>query len=203
MSSPNAESMTGRVIALAGDHAGFALKREIAAAIEALGASIKDFGPASAAPCDYPDHVIPAALALSRGEVWRAIFIDGAGYPSGILANKCPGVYAAVANDAFSARLCREHSNANALCIGGQVIGPAVAKELVTIFLKTAFLGGKYQGRVDKVLAAEAKVQPRNADAEPLRIIAVEDVRRALRERRHLLIDPAAKLTPSAEDLIR
>jgi ribose 5-phosphate isomerase B len=195
--------IAGKTIALAGDHAGFGLKKEIAKVIESLGAKVRDFGPESDASCDFPDHVGPAAAALSRGDVWRAIFIDGAGYPSGILANKFPGVYAAVANDHLSAKLCREHSNANALCLGGQVIGPLMGRELATIFLTTAFLGGKYAKRVEKVVEAERVQTGQPRGPQPLSVVSLEDVKRALIDRKPLMIGEGSRLTPSVQDILR
>src|SRR4029079_11398704 len=138
-------------IALACDHAGFELKRVVAKQLQADGHEVQDFGTNSEESVDFVDHVYPAARAVSTGKAERAILIDGAGYPSGIVANMLPSVYAAVANDLFSARLSREHSNTNVLCIGGKVIGAGVAAEIVSVWLKTEFLGGKYAGRVQKV----------------------------------------------------
>jgi ribose 5-phosphate isomerase B len=195
--------LNGRRVALAGDHAGYALKEAIATMIRGMGGVVVDFGPESAASCDFPDHVGPAAEALSRGEVWRAILIDGAGYPSGIVANKHAGVYAAVANDHLSARLCREHSDANALCLGGQVVGPMVGQELARLFLTTEFLGGKYAGRVAKVKSIESRRQAAPAAEAPLKVVSLEDVQRALRDGLTLSVAPGARLTPSAEDILK
>lgn len=202
MSKPSTP-LSGRTIALAGDHAGFALKEKIAALVRDLGGSVRDFGPDSPASCDFPDFVAPAAAALAAGEAWRAILIDGAGYPSGILANKFAGVYAAVANDLVSARLCREHSDANALCLGGQVVGALMGTEIARVFLTTEFLGGRYAGRVAKVHAAERRHQAPTTGAAPLDVVSLEDVQRALRDRRSLAIAPGARLTPSAEDVLK
>jgi ribose 5-phosphate isomerase B len=140
-------------IALAGDHAGFQLKREVAALLTADGHETVDFGPDSEDACDLPDQVYPASLAVARGEVDRGIFIDGVGYGSAMIANKIHGVYAAVAQDPFCAALARSHSNTNVLCIGGKIIGSALAIEVVKAWMSTEWLTDeKYRRRVAKVV---------------------------------------------------
>jgi ribose 5-phosphate isomerase B len=138
-------------IALAGDHAGYPLKEEIKAAL--AGHELTDFGPGSAEPCDLPDFVHPAALAVAKGEVDRAILVDGVGYGSALIANKLPGVFAAVCQDPFCAGLARSHSDTNVLCLGGKIIGSALALEIVRVWLSTDFLADevKYTTRVEKV----------------------------------------------------
>jgi ribose 5-phosphate isomerase B len=138
-------------IALAGDHAGHPLKEEIKAAL--AGHELTDFGPDSAEPCDLPDFVHPAALAVAEGRVDRAILVDGVGYGSAMIANKLPGVFAAVCQDPFCAALARSHSDTNVLCLGGKIIGSALALEIVRVWLSTDFLVDevKYRTRVDKV----------------------------------------------------
>ena len=108
-------------ISMACDHAGFELKQHLAELLRKAGHEVLDFGCNSSDPVDFVDHVYPAALALSEARCDRAVLVDGAGYPSGIVANMLPDVFAAVANDPVSARLSREHSDANALCVGGRI----------------------------------------------------------------------------------
>jgi ribose 5-phosphate isomerase B len=151
---------------------------------------------------DFVDFIYPAALALSEGRVERAILVDGAGYPSGIVANMLPGVFAAVANDLFSARLSREHSDTNALCIGGKVVGAGVGGEIVETWLKTAFLGGKYAVRVGKVRQIAAHHR-RPLEERARQVLTVQDVRDALTRRESLLLDEKTILTPSVLDLLR
>jgi ribose 5-phosphate isomerase B len=146
--------------------------------------------------------VYPAALAVSTGECERAILIDGAGYPSGIVANMLPNVYAAVANDIFSARLSREHSNTNVLCLGGKVIGAGTAGEIVSAWLEAKFLGGKYAARVQKVEAL-ARRHRRPAEEQARKVVTVQDVRDAIARRESLLMDSSTILTPSVQDLLR
>jgi ribose 5-phosphate isomerase B len=146
-------------IAMANDHAGTALKNEIAAMLRDRGHEVADFGTHDEAACDLPDFVYPAALAVGKGECERGIFVDGVGYGSAMIANKIWGVYAAVAQDPFCAGLARSHSNTNVLCIGAKIIGSALALDVVRAWLDTDYLGAdttdestaKYARRVGKV----------------------------------------------------
>ncbi len=189
-------------IAVACDHAGFDLKSEIVGLLRSRGLEVVDYGTTSRESVDFVDFVYPAALAVSRGECERAILVDGAGYPSGMVANMLPNVYAAVANDVFSARLSREHSNANVLCLGGKVIGGGVAADIVTVWLEAKFLGGKYAARVAKVEAL-AKRHKRAHEEQPRKVVTVQDVKDALLRKESLLMDASTILTPSVLDLIR
>lgn len=140
-------------IALASDHAGFPLKEEIKRVLQREGHAIDDFGTNSEGAVDLPDYVYPAALAVGEGRAERGIFVDGVGYGSALIANRISGVYAAVCQDPFCAALARSHSDTNVLCIGGKIIGSALALEIVRTWMTTDFLGGeeKYKRRVDKV----------------------------------------------------
>ena len=146
-------------IAMAGDHAGFALKKEIKEMLEKEGHEIVDFGPFSEEGCDLPDFIYPASLAVSKGEVDRGIFIDGVGYGSALIANKIYGVYAAVCQDPFCAGVARSHSNTNVLCLGGKIIGSAIAQEIVKTWMTTEYLSDnpRYTKRVDKVIEIAEK----------------------------------------------
>jgi ribose 5-phosphate isomerase B len=148
-------------IAVAGDHAGWSLKEEIKGIL--AGHEVSDFGTTDDAACDLPDFVYPAALAVGGGRVDRGIFVDGVGYGSAMIANKVPGVYAAVCQDPFCATLARSHSDTNVLCLGAKIIGSALALETVNAWLSTDFLADvpKYAARVDKVRQiAERHVRP-------------------------------------------
>src|SRR4029079_6290333 len=124
------------------DHAGYGLKMEIKQQLEAAGHAVVDFGPHDANPCDLPDFAAPAACAVGQGEVDRVIFVDGVGYGSAMIANKVAGVFAAVCQDPFCAAVARSHSNTNALCLGGKIIGSALALEIVRVWMTTDYLGG-------------------------------------------------------------
>jgi ribose 5-phosphate isomerase B len=147
-------------IAMANDHAGRALKNEIKVWLEAQGHEVVDFGTHTDDAADLPDFVYPAAVALSKGEVDRAILVDGVGYGSAMIANKVAGVFAAVCQDSFCAELARSHSDTNALCLGGKIIGSAIAMEIVRVWMTTDWLGTtepKYARRVQKVVDIDAK----------------------------------------------
>jgi ribose 5-phosphate isomerase B len=146
-------------IAVAGDHAGFKMKQEITELLQSQGHEVIDFGPFSEDSCDLPDFIYPASLAVSKGEVDRGIFIDGVGYGSAMIANKIYGVYAAICQDPFCAGLARSHSNTNVLCLGGKIIGSAIATEIVNTWMTTDYLvnEAKYVNRVEKVKAIAEK----------------------------------------------
>lgn len=146
-------------IAVAGDHAGFKLKQEVTELLQGMGHEVIDMGPFNEESCDLPDFIYPAALAVSKGEVDRGIFIDGVGYGSALIANKVYGVYAAICQDPFCAGLARSHSDSNVLCLGGKIIGSALAIEIVKTWMTTDYLINeeKYTSRVEKVKAIEKK----------------------------------------------
>ncbi len=142
-------------IAMASDHAGRSLKEEIKALLASWGHEVTDFGTDTDDPADLPDHVYPASLAVARGEFERGIFVDGVGYGSAMIANKVSGVFAAVCQDSFCAELARSHSDTNVLCLGGKIIGSAIALEIVRVWMHTEWLGTtepKYARRVQKVV---------------------------------------------------
>jgi ribose 5-phosphate isomerase B len=139
-------------VALASDHAGFSLKEEIKTLLAGQGHQTTDFGTGDEAACDLADFAYPAALAVGRGEVDRAIMVDGVGYGSAMIANRVRGVDAVVCQDPFCAGLARSHSDSNVLCIGGKIIGSALAVAVVETWMTTDFLAGepKYVRRVAK-----------------------------------------------------
>jgi ribose 5-phosphate isomerase B len=147
-------------IAMASDHAGRALKEEIKVLLNQLGHTVVDFGTNTDDAADLPDHVLPASLAVASGEAERGIFVDGVGYGSAMIANKVHGVFAAVCQDSFCAELARSHSDTNVLCLGGKIIGSAIALEIVKVWMQTDWLGTteqKYARRVEKVVAIDAQ----------------------------------------------
>ena len=143
-------------IAMASDHAGRALKEEIKKLLVQMGHQVQDFGTDTDDPADLPDHVLPAANGVASAAADRGIFVDGVGYGSAMIANKVNGVYAAVCQDSFCAELARSHSDTNVLCLGGKIIGSAIALEIVRVWMTTEWLGNsepKYARRVEKVMA--------------------------------------------------
>lgn len=138
------------------DHAGYRLKRVIAALIEELGHSCLDVGCPDEASCDYPDYAEAVARAVARKEADRGILICGTGIGMAITANKVPGAYAALCHDSYSARVSRLHNNANILTLGGRVIGEELAKEVVRVWLATEFSGEeRHRRRTSKVEGLE------------------------------------------------
>lgn len=140
-------------IAMANDHAGYSLKEEIKEYLEKQGHEVIDFGTYNEDACDLPDYIYPASIAVAEGKADRGIFVDGVGYGSAMIANKIYGIYAAVCQDPFCAALAREHSDTNVLCIGGKIIGSAIAMEIVKTWMITEPITDveKYTRRVNKV----------------------------------------------------
>ncbi len=143
-------------IALAADHGGFALKESVRAFLDARGLGYHDFGSFDGESCDYPDMALPACRAVAAGECRCALLFCGTGVGISMAANKVPGIRACCCSDAFSAEFTRRHNDANALCLGGRVVGPGLAETLVDIFLGTPFEGGRHQRRVSKLNALDA-----------------------------------------------
>ncbi len=146
-------------VALACDHAGFALKDTVAQKIQSLGHEVLDCGCTNTERVDFPDYAAKAGALLAAGQAERAVLICGSGIGMCIAANKIRGVYACVCHDQYSAHQGVEHDNMNALCLGALVVGKQVAEELVERFLTASYFNeGNYKKRVDKVLALEEKI---------------------------------------------
>jgi ribose 5-phosphate isomerase B len=145
-------------IAIGADHGGFELKESIKKHLEESGKyEITDYGTYSTASVDYPAiayKVGKAVTAENDGDI-LGILCCGTGIGISMAANKVKGVRAACCSDYFSAKLTRAHNNANILCMGGRVIGPGLANELVDVFLNTEFEGGRHQRRIDQITAIE------------------------------------------------
>ncbi|CAM3154923.1 RpiB/LacA/LacB family sugar-phosphate isomerase [Sporolactobacillus spathodeae] len=146
-------------IAMASDHAGYELKEELKKWLEQEGHEVLDFGTNSTESCDLSDFVYPAALAVGKKEAERGIFVDGVGYGSALIANRIYGVTAAVCQDPFCAKLARQHTDSNVLCIGGKIIGSGIAHEIVSVWMQTEPITDvdKYVRRVKKVEAISEK----------------------------------------------
>lgn len=139
-------------IAMANDHAGTKLKDEIKKYLEEQGHEVVDFGTYDEDSCDLSDFVYPASLAVAKGECKRGIFVDGVGYGSALIANKINGIYAAVCQDTYCAKLARWHTDSNVLCLGAKIIGSMIAMEIVKDWMATeALTDEKYRRRVKKV----------------------------------------------------
>jgi ribose 5-phosphate isomerase B len=138
-------------IALGSDHAGFEYKEAIKAWLAAQHHQVQDFGTSGSAPVDYPDFIRPAAEAVARGECERAIVLGGSGNGEAITANKVRGIRCALCWSEETARLARQHNDANALSIGQRMISRELALRIVEIWLTTAFEGGRHEARIRKI----------------------------------------------------
>ncbi len=143
-------------IAVASDHAGFALKEAIKKEVEALGHAVVDLGTRSADPVDYPDYAEKIGLAVVSGEVDRGILFCGSGIGASVAANKVPGVRAGNCSDTYSAHQGVEHDAMNVLVLGGRTVGAAVASEMVRAYLAANYTGeARHAQRLAKVMAIE------------------------------------------------
>lgn len=151
--------MTTNRVGIAADHGGFELKNYLIEILRKSGYDVADFGAHQAQPDDdYPDFVIPLARAVARGKADRGVAVCGSGVGACVVANKVPGVRAGLIHESFSAHQGVEDDNMNVLCLGGRVVGPALAWELVRTFLAANFSGiERYQRRLDKVVELENK----------------------------------------------
>lgn len=142
--------MTTTTIYIASDHAGFDLKSSIIPTLEASGATVIDLGTSAATNCNYPDfaHAL-CRKVLETGA--RGILICGTGIGMSIAANRHQGIRAALCTHEFHARACRQHNDANVLCLGARVTGEGLAAELAQLFLSTPFEGGRHQTRIDLI----------------------------------------------------
>ncbi|MBI4496461.1 MAG: ribose 5-phosphate isomerase B [Chloroflexi bacterium] len=146
-------------IALGSDHAGFRLKQTVAEFLAEWSHEVEDYGCYDTLPVDYPDVAREVGLAVAEGRCDRGILVCSNGVGMSIAANKVQGIRAALCHDTFSARRCREHNDANVLCLGEWVIGQGVARELVWAFLTTGFLADheRHVRRVGKIAALDGE----------------------------------------------
>ena len=142
-------------IALGADHGGYELKEAVKQHLQQRGIPFEDFGCQSTESVDYPDMAVPPCRAVQQGDCDCALLFCGTGVGISMAANKLHGIRACCCSDVFSARYTRLHNDANALCLGGRVVGVGLACELVDAFLDTPFEGGRHQRRVDKLRALE------------------------------------------------
>ena len=138
-------------IAIGSDHAGFQFKAILIEVIESMGHEVKDFGTHSEDSVDYPDYVRPVAQAIARGEFDRGVVLGGSGNGEAIVANKVRGVRCALCWDVTTARLARQHNDANVVSLGQRVVSMEAAKDLVAVFLTTEFEGGRHVRRIEKI----------------------------------------------------
>lgn len=138
-------------IAVGSDHAGYELKEKIAEHLKNQGLTVEDYGTNGNNSVDYPDFAVTVAEAVSQGRIDRGILICGTGIGMSIAANKFPHVRAALCHDVYSAEMSRRHNNANILVLAGRVLKSDLAINMVDVWLKTEFEGGRHKSRIDKI----------------------------------------------------
>jgi len=146
-----------RTVAIGADHGGFAMKEDLKKLLAQLGYTVDDVGTHSTQAVDYPDFAQAVAERVGQGQAFRGIVVDGAGIGSCMAANKVPGVRAALCYDLSTARNAREHNDANVLTLGAQLIGPALARDIVRTFLTTDCTAERHQRRVAKIVDIERR----------------------------------------------
>jgi ribose 5-phosphate isomerase B len=142
-------------VAIGSDHAGFTLKAHLSETLTSLGHEVVDLGTDSEASVDYPPICADVGRAVAKGEVERGVVLGGTGQGEQISANKVRGVRAALCNDLYTARMSREHNDANVLAIGARIVAPPLADEILTLWLTTAFEGGRHERRVAEIAQVE------------------------------------------------
>ena len=144
-------------IAIGADHAGYELKTYLIEHLVSAGHEVEDLGTHSDASVDYPPICAAVGRAVVAGRAERGIVLGGSGQGEQIAANKVNGVRAALCNDLFTARLSREHNDANVLSMGGRIVAPGLAMEIVNLWLTTSFEGGRHQNRVNQIADIETE----------------------------------------------
>lgn len=152
-------------IALGADHAGFRLKQLLAQHLKSQGHEVVDLGTDTEESVDYPDFGAAVGRAVAGGDADLGVCVCGTGIGIAMAANKVPGVRAATVHDATSARLTRQHNDANVICLGERLTGVEVAKDAVDAFLAASFEGGRHQRRVDKIAALEPLEPPHDEES--------------------------------------
>lgn len=145
------------IIAIGSDHGGFELKSELIKHLQAQNIEVKDFGCYNTDSVDYPDIAEVVCGSVVSGECEKGILVCGTGIGMSIAANKIKGIRAALLNDTFSARMTAAHNNSNVIALGGRVVGPELAKDIVDSYLASEFMGGRHQTRIDKIKKLEDK----------------------------------------------
>ena len=143
-------------IAIGSDHAGYDLKQHLVAVLEGLGHEVDDQGTDSTESVDYPPICAGVARTVVEGRADRGIVLGGSGQGEQIAANKVRGARAALCNDLYTARMSREHNDANVLAMGGRIVAPGLADEIVALWLSTDFEGGRHQRRLDQITDIES-----------------------------------------------
>jgi ribose 5-phosphate isomerase B len=143
-------------IAIASDHGGFDLKESVITFLLKKGWEVDNLGAPSTDSVDYPDYGIKVAKAIIEKKFVRGILICGTGVGMSIVVNRFPGIRGTLCSDVYTAKMCREHNDSNILILGGRVISVSLASEILDIWLKTEFEGGRHQRRLDKIKEIDA-----------------------------------------------
>jgi ribose 5-phosphate isomerase B len=146
-------------IVIGSDHAGFELKEDLRRYLQEQTIEVEDLGVASEAPADYPDIGAIVAEKVARREFERGILICGSGIGMSVVANRFTGVRAALCHDLYTARMSREHNDANVLVLGGRLTGKGLAREILKVWLESKFQGGNHQRRLEKIQSLEKKIR--------------------------------------------
>jgi len=146
-----------RTVVLGSDHGGFRMKEFLKPVLASLGYVVEDAGTFDERPVDYPDLAEKVAAAVSAGTAFAGVMVDGAGIGSAMVANKVPGIRAALCYDRASARNSREHNHANLLTLGGRMLTESQAEDVVRTWFATPWGGGRHQSRIDKIAAIESR----------------------------------------------
>ena len=142
-------------IAIASDHGGFEAKQKLVTFLKSLGHEIEDFGCSNEESCDYPDYGIPAVKSIATGKNDRGILICTNGIGMCMLANKIPGILAALVYNKRTAEMTRRHHGSNVLCLGGKEFSIETLQEFINVWLSTEFEGGRHERRIKKILALD------------------------------------------------
>jgi len=146
-------------LVIGSDHAGFELKEDLRRYLKEQDIDVEDLGVSSEAPVDYPDIGAIVAEKVARREFERGILICGSGIGMSVVANRFAGVRAALCHDLYTARMSREHNDANVLVLGGRLTGKGLAREILKVWLESKFQGGNHQRRLEKIQSLEKKIR--------------------------------------------
>jgi ribose 5-phosphate isomerase B len=138
-------------VAVGADHAGFSLKGDLIHHLKELGHEVEDLGTDSEAPADYPPICAAVARTVRDGRADRGVVLGGSGQGEQIAANKVRGTRAALCNDLYTARMARRHNDANVLAMGARIVAPALARQILEVWLDTEFEGGRHQRRIEQI----------------------------------------------------
>jgi ribose 5-phosphate isomerase B len=142
---------------MAADHVGFALKEKVREYLKSQGLEVEDSGPSNAERVDYPDFAEKVAAQVAAKQTDYGVLVCATGIGMMLAANKIPGIRAVAANDTISARMAREHNDANVLTLGGRMIDAAMMRQIVDTWLSTPFAGGRHQRRIEKIDAIDQR----------------------------------------------